>query len=318
MTRAGVGRGRRTLLGWAALVVVYFMWGSTFTAIQVSVRALPPLLMAGSRFLIAGLILYAVAGRTGRLSWLRPSWTELRASGVVGLLLLMGANGLVCWAELRVPSGMAAMLIATVPLWMAVIGVSSRRMPSPGPVGWAGVALGLVGVAVLAGPGSSGKLEPIYVAALLGSALLWAVGSLYSQVARLPSNFLAAAALEMVVGGIGLLLLGAATGEVGQVRWAAVGGGTVLAFSWLIVGGSLLGYTCYVYALRVLPTNTVATYAYVNPVVALALGWVILGQGMALGSLLAAALITLGVVLMVSGPVVARRRTRLRAAPEGG
>jgi drug/metabolite transporter (DMT)-like permease len=310
-------RSTRWLVAWAALVVVYFMWGSTFTAIQVAVREVPPFLMAGSRFLVAGAILYLVAGRTasGRH---RPTLSEVRSAAIVGALLLLGANGLVSWAELRVPSGMAALMIATVPLWMAVLGVAVNRAAGPGVVGWAGVAVGLAGVALLAGPGSGGRLQPLFAAALLLSSLLWAAGSLYSRSAPLPKSLLQASALEMLAGGIGLLALGAATGELHRFHLQQVGPSTLLAFGWLVVGGSLLGYSCYVFALASLPTTTVATYAYVNPLVAIVLGWLILGQGLTLGTVAAAGLITLGVALMVSGPELARRRRPAQALVERG
>ena len=310
-------RGSRWLVAWAALVVVYFMWGSTFTAIQVAVREVPPFLMAGSRFLVAGVILYLVAGRTasGRH---RPTFREVRSAAVVGALLLLGANGLVSWAELRVPSGMAALMIATVPLWMAVLGVAVSRAAGPGVLGWSGVAVGLAGVALLAGPGSGGHLRPLFAAALLLSSLLWAAGSLYSRSAPLPTSLLQASALEMLAGGLGLLALGAATGELHLFHVQQVGPSTLLAFGWLVVGGSLLGYSCYVFALASLPTTTVATYAYVNPLVAIVLGWLILGQGLTLGTVAAAGLITLGVALMVSGPALARRRRPAQALVEGG
>ena len=313
--RAASGSPR--LVAWAALAVVYFMWGSTFTAIQVAVRTVPPFLMAGSRFLVAGAILYLVALRSapGRG---RPTFRELRASAVVGLLLLLGANGLVSWSELKVPSGMAALMIATVPLWMAVLAAALSRRSGPGVVGWAGVAVGLLGVALLAGPGSGGRLQPLFAAALLLSSLLWAAGSLYSRTAPLPRSLLVASALEMVAGGLGLLVLGAVSGELRQFHAQQVGGPTLLAFSWLVVGGSLLGYSCYVFALSRLPTTTVATYAYVNPLVAIVLGWLILGQGLTLGTVAAAGLITLGVVLMVSGPALARRRAAALALAKGG
>ncbi len=304
--------GRSHLRGWMALVVVYFVWGSTFTGIQVAIRAVPPLLMAGTRYLLAGLLLYLWVARRRR--WRPPAWRELRGAGLVGLLLLLGGNGLVSWAELRVPSGLAALIIATVPLWMAVLGILFWRRPSPGRVGWLGVLVGLVGVAVLADPVGGGHLNPLSTLALLLAALLWAMGSLYSQRAPMPADIFLASAVEMIVGGVGLVVAAVATGEPGTVHLAHLGGAPLVAYLWLVLGGSILGYTCYVYALKSLPTPTVATYAYVNPVVALGLGFFILGQGLSPASAVAAALITLGVVLMVSGPRLADRRRRLAAA----
>lgn len=307
--KAALGASQ-ALRGWLALLVVYVVWGSTFTGIQVAVRALPPLLMAGARYLLAGAVLYLVAGRSGRWRWRRPSWPELYSSAAVGLLLLLGANGLLSWSEERVPSGLAALIIATIPLWMAVLALAGRRSLGPGWLGWVGVLVGLLGVGVLASPTTAGHLAPIDTAALLVAAVLWAAGSLYARRAPLPADIFIASALEMGSGGLGLLVAGLATGEASQGHWGQVMGGPLVAFIWLVLGGSLLGYTCYAYALKVLPTSTVATYAYVNPVVALLLGFLILGQGLTRGSAVAAALITVGVVLMVSGPRLARRRQR--------
>ncbi|MHB1526623.1 MAG: EamA family transporter [Candidatus Dormibacteria bacterium] len=311
--RAGV-RGSPIVRGWLALMVVYVVWGSTYTGIQVAVRAIPPLLMAGTRYLLAGAVLYALVGRSGRWRWRRPSWPELYSSAVVGLLLLLGANGLLSWSEQRVPSGLAALIIATVPLWMAVLALVWGRSIRPGGVGWIGVFVGLAGVGVLASPSTAGHLSALYTVALLAAAVMWAAGSLYSRRAPLPGDIFAASALEMAFGGIGLLVAGLASGEASRIHWGDIVGGPLAAYIWLVLGGSLLGYTCYVYALKTLPTSTVATYAYVNPVVALVLGFFILGQGLTKGSALAAGLITLGVVLIVSGPRLARRKQRRQLA----
>jgi drug/metabolite transporter (DMT)-like permease len=301
-TRAGRLKLGPQVRAWGALMVVYVVWGSTFTGIQVAVRAFPPLLMAGTRYLLAGLLLYAVVGRDKGLRWGVPSWRHIRSAGTVGLLLLLGGNGLVSWSELTVPSGLAALIIATVPLWMAILAIIWWRQPSPGRIAWVGILVGLGGVGVLANPAGGGHLQPASTLGLLLAALLWAVGSLYSSRAHMPSSIFLASAIEMIVGGLGLVAAGLATGEAGAIDWVRAPGAPLLAYAWLVLGGSILGYTCYVYALKHLPTATVATYAYVNPVVALLLGFLILGQGLSSTSALAAAMITMGVVLMVSGP----------------
>jgi drug/metabolite transporter (DMT)-like permease len=311
--------GSPKLRSWLALGAVYVLWGSTYAGIQVAIRYLPPLLMSGARFVLAGLILYLVAGRQGRWwswppRWEKASRSEVVSAGVVGLFLLLGGNGLLSLAELKVHSGIAALMIATVPLWMTLIGLLMRWSRSPGLLGWLGVAVGLAGVAVLADPSSSGHLTPVLTAALLGSAVFWSIGSLYSRRAPLAKNILLVSAVELMVGGLALFLLGLATGEAGHVHWVRVGPAAVIAFTWLVTGGSIVGYSCYTYALKMLPPTTVATYAYVNPVVALVLGWLILNQGLTAPAGIAAVLITLGVVLMVSGPELARRRARQRLA----
>ena len=311
------------LRSWGALVAVYLLWGSTYTGIQVAVKSIPPLLMSGSRYLLAGVLLYLIAGRAGNwrespFRWTLPSRHEALSAAVVGLFLLLGGNGLLSLGEVKVASGLAALMIATVPLWMALLGLGLPTSRRPGLVGWLGVLLGLGGVAVLVDPTASGHIGLLSGAGLLGAAIFWSIGSLYAQRAPLARNVLLVSAVEMVVGGLGLLVVGLVTGESSHLRWAHIGPPALIAFAWLLTGGSIAGFTCYTYALKVLPATTVATYAYVNPVVALLLGWLILGQGLTPAVGLAAVLITLGVVLMVSGPALARRRAReqvLRTPP---
>ncbi|HUY57416.1 MAG TPA: EamA family transporter [Candidatus Micrarchaeaceae archaeon] len=303
------------LRSWGALVAVYLLWGSTYTGIQVAVKSIPPLLMSGSRYLLAGVLLYLIAGRAGNwrespFRWTLPSRQEALSAAVVGLFLLLGGNGLLSLGEVKVASGLAALMIATVPLWMALLGLGLPASRRPGPVGWLGVLLGLGGVAVLVDPTAGGHISLLSGAGLLGAAIFWSIGSLYAQRAPLARNVLLVSAVEMVVGGLGLLVVGLVTGESSDLRWAHIGPPALIAFAWLLTGGSIAGFTCYTYALKVLPATTVATYAYVNPVVALLLGWLILGQGLTPAVGLAAVLITLGVVLMVSGPALARRRAR--------
>ncbi|MFZ0995014.1 MAG: EamA family transporter [Candidatus Dormiibacterota bacterium] len=307
------------LRSWLALAAVYVLWGSTYAGIQVAIRYLPPLLMSGTRFMIAGLVLYLIAGHQGSWRSWPPRWektsrSEAVSAGLVGLFLLFGGNGLVTVAELKVHSGIAALMIATVPLWMTLIGLVMRWSRSPGVLGWLGVVVGLAGVAVLVDPSSSGHLTPLLASALLGSAILWSIGSLYSRRAPLAKNILLVSAVELIVGGLALVLVGLASGEASQIHWDRVGPPALIAFTWLVTGGSVIGYSCYTYALKMLPPTTVATYAYVNPVVALVLGWLILNQGLTAAAGIAAFLITLGVVLMVSGPELARRRARARLA----
>ncbi len=313
---------RTSLRAWAALAAVYVLWGSTYTGIQVAIRYSPPLLMAGSRYVLAGILLYLVAGheggwRHGIGRWQMPTRREAISAGVVGLFLLLGGNGLVSLGELKVHSGLAALMIATVPLWMALIALTLKGARRPGAVGWLGVLVGLGGVAVLVDPRSAGHISLLPAVGLLAAAVFWSIGSLSGQRAPLARNVLLVSSVEMMVGGLGLLLVGLLTGEGSQLHWAHLGTPFFLAYAWLITGGSIAGYTCYTYALKYLPAGTVATYAYVNPIVALGLGWLILGQGLTPTAGLAALLITAGVVLMVSGPALANRRARLVHSPPG-
>lgn len=315
--RVSPGPGARA---WASLAAVYLLWGSTYAGIQVAIRYMPPFLMSGSRFVLAGALLYLVAGhqggfRQGLGHWSTPSRQEAISAGVVGLFLLVGGNGLLTLGELKVESGLASLMIATVPLWMVLIGLLLKGSRRPGPLGWIGVLVGLGGVAVLVDPSSGGHLSLLSAAGLLGSAILWSIGSLYSQRAPLARNVLLVAAVEMVVGGVGLVLVGFLTGEASHLHWAHIAVPFYLAYGWLIVGGSIAGFSCYTYVLKTMPPATVATYAYVNPIVALGLGWLILGQALTPTAGLAALLITAGVVLMVSGPALSNRRARLAPLP---
>ncbi len=311
--------GRPDLRAWGALLAVYLLWGSTYTGIQVAVKYIPPLLMSGTRYVLAGCLLYLVAGHQGGWRhwpgrWSRPRRQEALSAAVVGLFLLLGGNGLVSLGEVKVRSGLAALMIATVPFWMALIGLSLKGSRRLRPLGWLGVLLGLGGVAVLVDPGSAGHLSVFSAAELLVAAVLWSIGSLYARQAPLARNVLLVSAVEMVAGGLAMTVVGLVTGEGSHIHWAHIGPPAVIAYAWLVTGGSIAGFTCYTYALKVLPSTTVATYAYVNPVVALVLGWLILGQGLTPAVGLAAVLITLGVVLMVSGPALAKRRARDRLA----
>jgi len=280
-----------------AFALVYVLWGSTYLAIRFAVATLPPFLMAGTRFVIAGGLLYLWARRRGAPPPTRAHWA---AAALVGGLLLVGGNGTVVWAEQRVASGLAALLVATTPLWMVVLD-SLRTRTRPRAAVALGILLGLGGLAVLVGPAQlAGSRRPDSVgAAMLGFASLsWAVGSLYARRARLPSAPLLAAAMEMLCGGVLMLALGAATGEPGQLVLARVAPGSVVSVAYLIVFGSLVGFTAYTWLLRVSTPAHVSTYAYVNPVIAVFLGWAIGGEPLGARTLLSAAVIVGSVVLI--------------------
>jgi drug/metabolite transporter (DMT)-like permease len=288
---------RAGLVAWACLLIVYVVWGSTYLFIRIGVETMPPLLMAAARFLVAGIILFPLALRRAR-RW--PTKKEWIGTGVAGVLLLV-ANAVVGVAERSVPSGMAALFIATVPLWLLGIdaGLNHARL-GLAPV--AGLLLGLGGVALLSGVGGSGRVSVTGALTILGAAAMWALGTIMARRGTLPSSPALASGMEMLIGGAALLVLSAAAGEFSSLHLGQVSTRSWLALAYLIVIGSIVAFSAYGIANRMLPTATVATYAYVNPVIAVLLGTLILGEN------LTTMMIT-GGVLIVGAVVLVVRRT---------
>jgi drug/metabolite transporter (DMT)-like permease len=273
------------MAAWASLLIVYLVWGSTYLAIRVGVETIPPLLMAAARNLVAGLIMFPIALRSrrtaaraaGRAARYWPSRAEWAGGAIVGILLLV-ANGVVGVGEKTVPSGLAALLVATVPLWLLGIdaGLNHARL---GLAPAAGLALGLAGVALLSGVGGrSGGFSVVGVVIILGAAAMWALGTIMAGRVTLPSSPALASGMQLLSGGAALLVLAAATGEFGALHLAQVSARSWLALGYLIVMGSIVAFSAYGIAVRALPTATVATYAYVNPVIAVLLGTLILNE----------------------------------------
>lgn len=282
----------------AAFAVVYIIWGSTYLAILYAIETLPPFLMAAVRFLIAGSLLYAWSlSRSQRA----PTLGEWKAAIIVGGLLLLGGNGAVVWAEQTVPSGIAALLVAGTPCWMVLLEWLWKGAPRPGGRTAAGLLLGFGGIALLVGPSAFTGSESIDVSGalvLLAGSLAWAVGSIYSRHAPRPHGALLSTGMQMLMGGLLLLLAGTLTGEWTRVDIEAVSLRSLLALGYLIVFGAILGYSAYVWLLRVSTAARVSTYAYVNPVVAVLLGWAIAGETFTLRMAVAAAIIVAGVALI--------------------
>jgi drug/metabolite transporter (DMT)-like permease len=293
----------------AALVTVYLVWGSTYLAISVAERTLPPLLMLSARFLLAGALLFAWSARSGDLAAARPGRREWTAAAVVGGLLLFVDTGGVAWAEQRVASGLTALLIASVPLFTALIDrtVFGVRLSAGG---IAGIATGLLGVALLVGP--STHIDPVGAAVILLAALAWALGSAYARVAPLPRPPFLSAAMQMLCAGALLAVGGTASGELGRVHPEAVSAASAAAFAYLLVFGSIVAFTVYGWLLRSgAPSVLVSTYAYVNPAVAVFLGWALAGEH-AGGRELGAGAVVLSSVAML---VLARGGRRTQAEP---
>ena len=304
------GSSRDGFSAWAALLVVWLVWGSTYLAIRVADRSIPPFAMAATRYLTAGAVLYPFAWLGSRRlpdAAPRPSARDVPSRlaqwggmAVVGTLLLAFGNGGVSYAEQTLPSGLAALLVASVPLWMVLADrvINGQRIPRRG---WIALLLGLAGIAVLARPSGNGAVLPVLV--VLGASVSWGIGSVLAGRLPTPASPLVGSAMEMLTGGIVLTGLAAATGELAHSDPAHVSAQSLLGLLYLIGPGSLLALTCYVIALRRLPTAAVSTYAYVNPVVAVSLGALLLGERPTLATLLG------GMVVILSVSMLLIRRT---------
>ncbi|HEY4694249.1 MAG TPA: EamA family transporter, partial [Bellilinea sp.] len=257
--------------------------------------------MAGTRHFTAGVILYTIMRMRGAPSPTRANW---KSAAIVGLLLLAGANGLVSWAEITVPSAVTALLVGSVPLWMILIDwISGRyrdKSKRPSWLAFAGVISGFIGIALLVGPNeiAGQRVDPLGAAALLIGAVLWAGGSLYSRTADLPASPLLGTGMEMMIGGLGCFIISGLTGEWGRLDLAAVSTSSVTGLIYLIVFGSLVGFASYTWLLRAAPTTLVSTYAYVNPVVAIFLGVLLADEVISPRMILAAVIILASVALI--------------------
>jgi drug/metabolite transporter (DMT)-like permease len=288
-----------------AFAILYLVWGSTYLAIRYAIETMPPVLMVGTRFLAAGAILYLwqVISASRRGDRIRPTLAEWRRETIIALLLISTSYGLVAWAELTVPSGIVALLAATTPLWMVVLPSFFNGRQRPSALALGGVALGIVGQALLLAPGSlAGQtVNPLGAAAVVVASIAWAVGSLQSRRPPQPRNTLVASAMQMLVGGAVLVVLGILIGEGAQVRLDAISWRSFSAWLYLVIAGSVIAYTAYVWLLGKTSPARVSTYAYVNPVVAIALGWFLAGEPVGMRTLVASALILVAVLAINMG-----------------
>jgi drug/metabolite transporter (DMT)-like permease len=300
-------------LVWLALGIVYVVWGSTYLGIRLVVDTMPPLLTSGVRFMFAGAIMYAViALRRGRRRE-RLKREEILPSILIGAALVAGGNGLVMVAEQDVPSGLAALIMASIPLWVVVFrSISTESVPRGTLVS---VAVGFVGVAILVLPGNDRGGGTLGVLTVVAASFSWAMGTFWSGRARLPRDPLLASSVQMIGGGAVSLTAGLVAGEAGSVELADFSAKSYWALAYLVVFGSLIAYTAYVWVLQHAPVSKVATYAYVNPVVAIFLGWIAVNEDITPTILIASAIILSSVAATVrreSGGVTPEelRRTR--------
>lgn len=296
-----------------AFAAVYVIWGSTYLAIRFAVEAIPPYLMMGTRFLTAGLILYATLRLRGAP---RPSLINCRAAAVIGGFMLLGGTGAVGWAEQWIASGLAALLVAAVPMWMVLLDWLRPGGVRPSGRVVLALAVGFGGVTLLVGPidfSGSQRMNVLGSLAVLGGTLSWAIGSVYSRHVRLPKSPSLASALEMVMGGLLLLVAGTLMGEWRAFDPGAVPLRSALGWAYLVVFGSLIAFASYVYLLHNVAPARVGSYAYVNPVVAVLLGWALAGESIDGRTLVGAAVVVLAVALIIS--TRSRRSPHVAAGP---
>lgn len=285
----------------AAFAAVYFLWGSTYLFIHFALEDIKPFIMAATRFMIAGTILYAWTRLRGEPA---PTRTHWRNGILLGGLFFLGGNGAVVWSQQRLPSGIVALIVAIVPLFIVLLDWLRPPHNRPRPSVLIGVFVGLAGLALLVGPDAlrgDGPLDLAALAVLTGGSLSWATGALFAQRADLPKSHLITASLELLGGGALLAIASLIAREPWLMDWQAISLGPILSVVYLITFGSIIGFTAFGWLVRVAPPSRVATYAYVNPVVAMMLGWLFAGERFGTRTLIASAVILAGVALITAG-----------------
>ena len=305
MRGAEAGAAPKALATGLAMAAVYLFWGGTYLGMRLALTSMPPFLMAGSRFLAAGGALYLFRRARGDA---RPSLSQWKSAGVIGALLLLGGNGLTAWAEQTVPSSIASLVVATVPMWMAAIGHYTKETRlTPGEM--VGLAAGFAGIGILVFTSKmdeSQALDPTGLAALFLAAVLWASGSMYTRRAQLPASPLLSTAMQMISGGALLIVLSLATGDFRAFDPSKLSPRSIAGLAYLVVFGSIVAFSCYTWLLKRAEPTLVSTYAFVNPVVAMLLGCLAGGEKIGPGALAAAAVI-IGAVALIT---LSRARTR--------
>jgi drug/metabolite transporter (DMT)-like permease len=304
----------------AGFVTIYLVWGSTYLGIRIAVETLPPFLMASARFVVAGALMGVFLLFRGGFKAKPHQW---RDNILIGGLLCLGGNGLVCWSEQKVPSGIATLMVSVAPLYITLLDWAAlaffkdgRRGSRPNSLTFAGLAVGFVGLVLLVGPSvlneGVGHLEGARVLGLASASLFWGIGMIYTKYARDPAEPFTGSAIQMLGGGVWLLAVSVLTGELPGFHPADVSARSLIAWVYLIVMGSLVGFTTFVWLMKHSSPTRVSTYAYVNPVVAVFLGWLVLHETVSPRIFVAAAIIIAGVVLIT---VAKGRKPAVKSAP---
>jgi drug/metabolite transporter (DMT)-like permease len=284
----------------AAFAAIYIIWGSTYLAIRFAIATIPPFLMGATRFLVSGALLYAWARRRGAPKPTKLNW---RNAITAGGFLLLGGNGAVMWAEQMVPSGLTALLVSILPFWLVLIDWVRPPRRRPRRAVLVGLVLGFIGIVVLVGPGNiggRGDVGPIGALVLILGSLSWAIGSFWSRDAQLPDSGLLTTGMEMLGGGALLVVVGALTGELAHFDVHQVSRASLIGLVYLITFGSLVGFTSYIWLLDKVSPAHLGTYAYVNPVVAVILGWGVAGERLSARTGVAAAIVICAVALITT------------------
>jgi drug/metabolite transporter (DMT)-like permease len=301
MTQVATGQGRSQSIKIAlAFSAIYVIWGTTYLAIRIAIETIPPFLMAGTRFLIAGSLVFIFLLIKGVPLPRRFHW---RSAVIVGALLLLGGNGLVTWSEQEIPSGMAALVVATVPMWMMLFEWLIFRGKAPNKQIVIGVLIGFLGIFLLIGPAQlmgNTDFGTFSLMVLMMAPILWSFGSLYSRKVKLPDNVFMSTATEMLAGGIIMLFVGLIVGETSQLKISQFSLRSMGAMLYLMVFGSIVAFTAYLWLLKTVQPSKVATYTYVNPIIAVFLGWFILNETITPLSIIAIVAIVLSVVLITT------------------
>jgi drug/metabolite transporter (DMT)-like permease len=303
----------------AAFAAIYLIWGSTYLGIRIAVESMPAFLMASTRFIVAGGIVAAFIALTRGFKATAKQW---RDNAIIGGFLCLGGNGLVSWAEEEVPSGIATLIISAGPVFIVLMdwavhawAKDGKRGARPNALIFAGLALGFAGLAILVGPDvlatGVGSLDPWRLLGLLGATFFWGVGMMIMRYVREPAEPFTASGIQMICGSGWLLLASLATGELGRFDPSLITGRSVIAWAYLVVFGSLIGFSTFTWLMRHSTPAKVSTYAYVNPVVAVFLGWFVLNETVSPRIFLAAAIIIAGVALIT----IAKNKKSLMIAP---